>query len=138
MGRSLNADHQAVGTESPSVLFRPAPEIRKEESRFREGIGDVREEARRQDQEEEKDSLDLAAPAVSRATRRDGHAPARAQAMTRKSTGEQMRFEIHGDLDRRGAEALRLELVWLARRYGVEIEDFQVRPVTVTRSRRSA
>jgi hypothetical protein len=48
-----------------------------------------------------------------------------------------MRFEIRGDLDRRGAEALRLELGWLARRYGVEIEGFRVRPVTATRPRRS-
>jgi hypothetical protein len=56
---------------------------------------------------------------------------------TRKSTEERMRFEIRGDLDRRGAEALRLELGWLARRYGVEIESFRVRPVTATRPRRS-
>jgi hypothetical protein len=58
--------------------------------------------------------------------------------MTTKSTGERMRIEILGNLDRRGAEALRLELMWLARRYGAEIEDFRVRPVTATRSRRSA
>jgi hypothetical protein len=58
--------------------------------------------------------------------------------MTTKSTGERMQIEILGNLDRRGAEALRLELMWLARRYGAEIEDFRVRPVTATRSRRSA
>jgi hypothetical protein len=57
--------------------------------------------------------------------------------MTRKPTEDRLRFEISGDLDRRDAEALRLELVWLARRYGVEIEDFEVRPVTAARTRRS-
>ena len=57
--------------------------------------------------------------------------------MATKSTQDRERFEIRGDLDRRSAEALRLELVWLARRYGVEVEDFVVEPVTATRSRRS-
>jgi hypothetical protein len=55
--------------------------------------------------------------------------------MAGKSTDDRMRYEIGGDLDRRAAEALRLELVWLARRYGVEIEDFRVQPVTATRRR---
>jgi hypothetical protein len=57
--------------------------------------------------------------------------------MAGKSTDDLMRFEVRGDLDRRAAEALRLELVWLARRYGVEIEDVRIRPVTATRRRRS-
>jgi hypothetical protein len=55
--------------------------------------------------------------------------------MARKRTEERVRFEIRGDLDRREAEALRLELVWLARRYGVEIEDFLVESVSATQSR---
>jgi hypothetical protein len=40
------------------------------------------------------------------------------------------RFTIDGALDARDAEALRLELVWLARRHGFELEDFVVEPVT--------
>ncbi|HXL45080.1 MAG TPA: hypothetical protein VN977_00605 [Candidatus Binatia bacterium] len=57
--------------------------------------------------------------------------------MATKSTEDRKRFEVRGELDRRGAEALRLELLWLARRYGVEVEDFIVEPVTATRPRRS-
>ncbi len=60
-----------------------------------------------------------------------------ARTMATKSREHRKRFEIHGDLDRRAAEALRLELVWLARHCGVEIEDFVVEPVTATRPRRS-
>lgn len=49
--------------------------------------------------------------------------------MATKSAAPRERFEIHGALDARAAEALRLELVWLARRHGVELEDFVVEPV---------
>ena len=38
MREVAHADHQAVGTESPSVVFRPAPEIRKEESAFEKAL----------------------------------------------------------------------------------------------------
>lgn len=40
-----------------------------------------------------------------------------------------LEIEIPGDLDAHAAEALRLELRQLARRYGAEIEEFQVREV---------
>jgi hypothetical protein len=53
--------------------------------------------------------------------------------MAIKSTERRERFEIRGDLDARGAEALRLELVWLARRHGFEVEDFVVEPVAARR-----
>lgn len=49
--------------------------------------------------------------------------------MTTKSTERRERYQIQGELDARDAEALRLELVWLARRHGVELEDFLVEPV---------
>jgi hypothetical protein len=58
--------------------------------------------------------------------------------MTKRPREAPARFEIRGDLDRRAAEALRLELVWLARAYGVEIEEFLVEPVRAARSPRSA
>jgi hypothetical protein len=48
-----------------------------------------------------------------------------------------VRVEIRRDLDRREAEALRLELVWLARRYGIEIENYLVEPVSAARARSS-
>jgi hypothetical protein len=38
-------------------------------------------------------------------------------------------LKITGELDRQGAEALRLELQRLARRYGFEVTDFRVEPV---------
>jgi hypothetical protein len=62
--------------------------------------------------------------------------------MATKSAAPRERFEIHGALDARDAEALRLELVWLARRHGVELEDFAVEPVatrqpSVPRGRRT-
>jgi len=46
------------------------------------------------------------------------------------------RFQIDSTLDARDAEMLRLELVWIARRHGVELEDFRAKPVTrrLTRS----
>lgn len=50
--------------------------------------------------------------------------------MATKSVRDRERFVIRGDLDRRSAEALRLELVRLARRHGVEVEDFVVEPIT--------
>jgi hypothetical protein len=61
--------------------------------------------------------------------------------MTTKSKEHRERFEIRGEFDGRDAEALRLELVWLARRHGLEVEDFVVEPVaarrpTVPRARR--
>ena len=49
--------------------------------------------------------------------------------MATKSDESRERFEIRGELDGRDAEALRLELVWLARRHGFEVEDFVVEPV---------
>jgi hypothetical protein len=49
--------------------------------------------------------------------------------MTTKSTERRERYQIQGELDARDAEALRLELVWLARRHGFELEDFVVEPV---------
>jgi len=39
------------------------------------------------------------------------------------------RFQIDSALDARDAEMLRLELVWIARRHGVELEDFHAKPV---------
>jgi len=62
--------------------------------------------------------------------------------MATKSTERRERFEIRGDLDARDAEALRLELLWLARRHGFEVEDFVVEAVatrrpTAPRSRRT-
>jgi hypothetical protein len=56
--------------------------------------------------------------------------------MATKFTRGQVRFEVEGELDRRDAEALRLEIIWLAGRYGVEIEDFVVEPAPVGRIRR--
>jgi hypothetical protein len=50
-----------------------------------------------------------------------------------KSTEKLERFEIRGEIDRRDAEALRLELAWLARRHGVEIQDFVVESIGVGR-----
>jgi hypothetical protein len=50
-----------------------------------------------------------------------------------KSTEKLERFEIRGEIDRRDAEALRLELTWLARRHGVEVQDFVVESVGVGR-----
>jgi hypothetical protein len=49
--------------------------------------------------------------------------------MTTKSTERRERYQIQGELDAREAEALRLELVWLARSHGFELEDFVVKPV---------
>jgi hypothetical protein len=49
--------------------------------------------------------------------------------MTTKSTERRERYQIQGELDARDAEALRLELVWLVRRHGFELEDFVVEPV---------
>lgn len=53
--------------------------------------------------------------------------------MTTKSTERRERYQIHGELDGRDAEALRVELVWLARRHGFELEDFIVEPVAARR-----
>ena len=47
--------------------------------------------------------------------------------MPKKSDEAQESFEIAGDLDRRAAEALELELRRLAQRHGVEITDFRIR-----------
>jgi hypothetical protein len=47
-----------------------------------------------------------------------------------KSAKSRERFEVDKALDARDAEMLRLELVWLARRYGVELVDFRVKPIT--------
>ena len=38
-------------------------------------------------------------------------------------------IEITGELDRLSAEALRVELIGLAKRYGVEITTFRVEPI---------
>ena len=46
--------------------------------------------------------------------------------MPKKSDEAQESFEIAGDLDRRAAEALELELRKLAQRHGVEITDFRI------------
>lgn len=53
--------------------------------------------------------------------------------MTAKSTERHERFQIRGELDARDAEALRLELAWLARRHGVELVEFVVEPVATRR-----
>ena len=53
--------------------------------------------------------------------------------MATTSTGRRERFEIRGELDAREAEALRLELMWLARRHGFEVEDFVIEPVAARR-----
>jgi len=53
--------------------------------------------------------------------------------MTTKPTERRDRYQVDGDLDARDAEALRLELTWLARRHGFELEDFAVTPVAARR-----
>src|SRR3989442_1808918 len=58
--RSLNAYQQAVGAEGPGVLFGQAPEDRQRKGQATGGSREVREEARRQDQEEE-NPLELSA-----------------------------------------------------------------------------
>lgn len=40
------------------------------------------------------------------------------------------RIEVTGDLDRRTAEALALEIRWLARQHGVEVVSCNVLPAT--------
>jgi hypothetical protein len=42
------------------------------------------------------------------------------------STWVVRRIELTGDLDRHAAEALQLEIRRLAKRYGIEIEEFRI------------
>lgn len=46
--------------------------------------------------------------------------------MEKDSTWVVRRIELTGDLDRHAAEALQLEIRRLAKRYGIEIEEFRI------------
>ncbi len=46
--------------------------------------------------------------------------------MAKDSTGGAPRVEISGDLDRHAAEALRLEIRRMARRYGIDIKEIRI------------
>jgi len=46
--------------------------------------------------------------------------------MEKDSTRAVRRIELAGDLDRHAAEALQLEIRRLAKRYGIDIEEFRI------------